>query len=241
MSVLELLNNQEENDPGSQVPGVVVGIVTDNKDPEKLGRVKINFPWRGEEGQSFWARICTFMAGKERGSFFLPEVHDEVLVAFDRGDIDRPFVIGALWNGKDKPPETNEDGKNNIRKITSRSGHEIIFNDDNEGKKEMIEIHTKGGQKIIMDDTQGKEKIETQSKSGHKIVLNDASGQEKIEIIDKTGSNKIVIDSMQKAINIESGMQLKIKANMMEIEGSSSLTIKSSGILTLQGSLVKIN
>lgn len=240
MSLVDLLSNDREN-PEGKIQGVAVGIVTDIKDPEKMGRVKISLPWRGEEGQSYWARVATFMAGNERGSFFLPEVHDEVLVAFDRGDIDHPYVIGALWNGKDKPPETNEDGKNNIRKITSRSGHEFIFDDNAEEKKEKVEIHTNAGHTVLMDDAQGKEKIDIQSKAGHKIVLDDASGGEKIEIADKSGSNKIVIDTMKKAIAVESGMEIKIKSTKIAVEASGTLDLKASGILTIQGSLVKIN
>jgi uncharacterized protein involved in type VI secretion and phage assembly len=227
LSLLDLLQSDEETRT-NQISGVVIGIVTDNNDPEKLGRVKISFPWRGEDDQSHWARVSTLMAGNGRGTFFLPEVGDEVLVTFDRGNMRYPYVIGALWNGEDKPPEENADGKNNIRKITSRSGHEIVFTDDDEQQKETLEIHTK---------------------AGHKILLDDSSGQEKIEIQDKTGSNKIVIDSAQNSVAIESAMQLNIKANMVEIEGTSSLTVKSSGTLslqasgtlTIQGTLVKIN
>jgi uncharacterized protein involved in type VI secretion and phage assembly len=210
----------DSEDQTQRIYGVVVGIVTDNNDPEKLGRVKLNFPWRGVNGQSYWARIATLMAGKDRGTFFLPEVGDEVIVAFDRGDINQPYVIGALWNGVDKPPETNADGKNNIRKIKSRSGHEIIFNDNDSAKQEKIEIHTK---------------------AGHKVILDDASGQEKIEIIDKTGGNKITVDSVQNSINIESAMQLKIKSQMIEIEAGGMMTIKAGAALTIQGALVKIN
>lgn len=219
MSLEELFDRQEQQDD-RHIYGVVVGVVTSNQDPEGLGRVKINFPWRGEKDESYWARITSLMAGKERGMVFYPEVDDEVLVAFEHGEINQPYVIGALWNGKDKPPETNSDGKNNIRKIKSRSGHEIIFNDDGTSKKEKIEIHTNGK---------------------HKIVLDDSAGGEKIEIVDKTGSNKIIIDSMANSINIESAMQLKIKANVVEIEGTTSLTLKSSAILTIQGLPVKIN
>ena len=208
-----------ENKEG-KIFGVVAGIVISNKDPENLGRVKIKFPFLSDENESYWARIATLMAGPERGIYFLPEVGDEVLVAFEHGDINAPYVIGFLWNNKQKPPETNSDGKNNIRKIRSRSGHEIIFNDDDTAKKEKVEIHTK---------------------AGHKIVLNDSAGEEKIEIIDKTGSNKIIIDSVKNSISIESNMQLKIKAQTVDIEGTASLSLKSNGVLTIQGSLVKIN
>jgi uncharacterized protein involved in type VI secretion and phage assembly len=236
MSLLDHLTDQdEERARTKRINGVVIALVTNNKDPDGLGRVKIKFPWLSDDNESDWVRIISFMAGKERGGVFLPEVDDEVLVAFEHGDIDHPFVIGALWNGKDKPPEKNSDGKNNIRKITSRSGHEIIFDDNNQQKKEKLEIHTK---------------------AGHKIVLDDAAGKEKIEIKDKTGSNKVIIDSVKNAINIESAMQLKIKSTKIDIEatgnltikgaivnieGSGPTTVKSSAILTLQGALVKIN
>ncbi len=218
MSILEALGTQDRD--VRRMFGVAAGIVTNNQDPEGLGRVKIKFPWLSDENETDWVRIATLMAGGERGSFFLPEVGDEVLVAFEHGDINHPFVIGALWNGVDKPPETNSDGKNKIRKIKSRSGHEIIFNDDNTAMQEKIEIHTN---------------------SGHKIVLDDSIGQEKIEIVDKTGSNKISIDSVQNSMSIESALQLKIKATIVEIEATASLTLKSSAVLTIQGLPVKIN
>lgn len=219
MGLNELLS-REDSQQNRNIYGVAIGIVTNNSDPEKRGRVKVNLPWRGENDESYWARIASPMAGNERGIVFYPEVGDEVLVAFDRGDITFPYVIGALWNGQDKPPETNADGKNNIRKIRSRSGHELIFNDDDKNKQEKIEIHTKGG---------------------HRIILDDSSGKEKIEIVDKSGNNKIIIDSVQKSIAMESEMKLIIKANMVEIEGSTSLTLKSNAALTIQGMPIKIN
>lgn len=218
MSISDALGMNDTSE--GQINGVAAGIVANNQDPEGLGRIKISFPWLSDNNETGWVRIATLMAGSQRGTFFLPEVGDEVLVAFEHGDINHPYVIGALWNGVDNPPETNSDGKNNIRKIRSRSGHEIVFNDDGTAKQEKIEIHTN---------------------AGHKIILDDSAGQEKIEIIDKTGSNKITIDSVQNAINIECGMQLKIKANMIEIAADSMMTIKAGATLTIQGTLVKIN
>jgi uncharacterized protein involved in type VI secretion and phage assembly len=218
MSLLDALST--DNSRVSKVLGVAAGIVTDNHDPDGLGRVKVKFPWLSDDNETDWIRIATMMAGGDRGSFFLPEVEDEVLVAFEHGDINHPYVIGALWNGIDKPPETDGDGQNNIRKIRSRSGHEIIFDDNGSAGLEKVEIHTK---------------------SGHKIVLDDSLGQEKIEIADNTGSNSIAIDSVQNSITISSSLQLKIKASIIEIEADSMLTIKAGAILTLQGSLVKIN
>lgn len=220
MNMFDMSQESEDQETGGKIKGVAVGVVTNNKDPQGMGRVKIRFPWREHQDESYWARIATLMAGKDRGSFFLPEVGDEVLVAFEREDIRHPYVVGGLWNGQDKPPETNRDGKNNIRKIKSRSGHEIIFNDDHEAKKEKVEIHTK---------------------AGHKVVLDDAAGSEKIEVRDKSGSNFIVIDSVQNSITIESTAQLKIKSQKIDIEAGATMTLKASGALTIQGAIVKIN
>ncbi len=218
MSLLDALGTEQQN--SNKIVGVAAGIITNNQDTDNLGRVKLRFPWLSDENETDWVRIANLMAGPERGSFFLPDVDDEVLVAFENGDIHRPYVIGALWNGRQIPPQTNSDGNNNIRKIRSRSGHEIIFNDDS---------------------GTGQEKLEIRTNAGHKVILDDSTGREKIEISDKTDNNKVVIDSVQNSINIESAMQLKIKANIVEIEGTTSLTIKSNAILTIQGLPVKIN
>lgn len=217
MSIVEALANLGE-ERGGKISGVAVGIVTNNQDPDGMGRVKLKFPWRGDSDESYWARVATLMAGKEMGSFFLPEVGDEVLVAFEQGDVEHPFVVGSLWNGQDKPPETNSDGKNNIRKIKSRSGHELILNDE-----------------------QSKEQVVIKTKAGHTITLDDSSGQEKIEIKDKSGSNSIKIDSATNNMDIQCSMQLKIKANMVEISADSTMTIKAGATLTLQGSMIQIN
>ena len=238
MSIIEALEGKEQH-TGS-IPGVMPGIVTNNQDPDEMGRIKIQFPWLSDDNETDWVRIATLMAGAKRGMFFLPEVGDEVLVAFEHGDINHPYVIGALWNGVDIPPETNSDGKNNIRKISSRSGHEIIFNDDSENSEEKIEIRSKSGHTIILDDTSDKAKIEIKTSAEHKIVLDDTSGEEKIEIIDKDGSNKIVIDSAGGSISMESS-EIIIKADTVEIQGTSSLRLKSDSDVTIEGSTVKIN
>src|SRR3972149_536693 len=103
MSILEALQGTGQD--VRLISGVVPGIVTNNQDPDGLGRVKIKFPWLSDDNETDWVRIATLMAGGQRGGFFLPEVGDEVLVAFEHGDINHPYVIGALWNGVDKPPE----------------------------------------------------------------------------------------------------------------------------------------
>jgi uncharacterized protein involved in type VI secretion and phage assembly len=134
----------------SRIAGVVVAVVTNTQDPEGLARVKVRFPWLSDADESPWARVACLMAGASRGTYFLPEVDDEVLVAFEQGDVRLPYVVGALWNGKDLPPAGNEDGKNNVRMIKSRSGHVVRLDDTNGGER--IEIIDKTGKNRIVID-----------------------------------------------------------------------------------------
>lgn len=219
MTLFDLLTDQTGLEARrGRVHGAVVGIVTNNKDPEKLGRVKVKFPWLTDADESHWARVATFMAGKERGGWFLPEVDDEVLVLFEHGDVRFPFVVGSLWNGVDAAAYGNADGKNNVRAITSRSGHELIFDDD--AQKGRLEIHTK---------------------AGHRILLDDSTGSEKILIEDKSGNNKVEMDAVKGSIAVEAQMKLSLKAQTVEIEAGIALKLKSGATLEIQGTLVKIN
>lgn len=199
-------------------PGVAVGIVTANDDPEGLGRVKVTFPWRESEDESYWARIATPMAGNEMGTYFLPEIDDEVLVAFDGGHIDHPYVVGALWNGEQPPPEDNADGENTVRTIKSTSGHQITLDDA---------------------DTEGK--VEITTNAGHTIVLDDASGGERIAIEDSAGQNAIEFDAVKGSLDISSGAKLTVTAPMIELQADGNITVDASGVLTLKGALVRIN
>lgn len=201
---------------GSGLPGVAVGIVTNNKDPEKRGRVRLKFPWRGANDESYWARIAVPMAGSDRGTYFLPERDDEVLVAFENGDINYPYVIGSLWNGVDKPPEDNADGENNVRVIRSRSGHEIRLDDtESEGK---VEITTNGGHSIVLDDS-----------NGGSVSIGDS------------GKNKIEMDASGNELALSSGGTLKIEAPMLDLKANGNASLEASGILTLKGAIVQIN
>ncbi|MDB9315286.1 phage baseplate assembly protein V [Spirulina sp. CS-785/01] len=135
------------DDQQTRFYGVTTAIVTNIKDEDGLGRIKVKFPWLTDDDESHWARVMTPMAGSDRGFYFLPEVDDEVLVAFEHGDIAYPYILGGLWNKKDQPPEKNDDGENNKRLIKSRSGHQIILDD------------TEDQEKIIIQDKSEKNKI----------------------------------------------------------------------------------
>jgi phage protein D len=117
-----------------RIPGLVVAIVTNNLDPLDLGRVKLRYPWLDDNVESSWARVAAPGAGPNAGVTWLPEVNDEVLVGFEHGDIQFPFVLGGLWNGKDKPPlgenlQDENEGKIKRSGFVSRRGHMLIFFD----------------------------------------------------------------------------------------------------------------
>ncbi len=137
--------------PNRQAPfkGVVVGKVANNVDPRGRGQVKVTFPWFSDKTESAWARCVTLMAGKGRGAYFLPDVGDEVLVAFQHGDFSKPVVLGGLWNGVDRPPVTYVDPFNSIRMIKTKAGHTITL-DDTIGQ-EKITINDKGGSEVKLD------------------------------------------------------------------------------------------
>lgn len=221
-----------EQGDGDGLSGVRVGIVTDNEDPKDLGRVKLRFPWRDADDESHWARIATPMAGSEYGAYFLPEVEDEVLVAFEDGDVHKPFVLGALWNGSQKPPQNNKEGNNDIRQITSRASHSLTF-DDTDGEA-AVEIETKAGHTIRLDDEGGSEKISIEGQSGkNKIILDDSKGEVSVEA-DET------IDLSASTIAIQGSDSVSVSGGTIEISGSRKAELTSGQMLKLQGMMAKL-
>jgi len=231
---------------GGSANSVLVGIVTQNKnpdDPDGPPWVKVKFPTISDNEESAWARQVSPMAGNGRGFEFIPEVGDEVLVAFEYGDIHRPYILGALWNGKDKPPESggklvSGSGKVQKRIIKSLSGHTITL-DDTQGK-EKISIVDKTGNNSIEIDSQtnalvikADKKIEISTGGGHKVILDDTGGT--LDVVDKTGKNSVKINSMQNSVTLESAAQLNLKANMIKIEAQANLDIKSTGMINIEG------
>jgi uncharacterized protein involved in type VI secretion and phage assembly len=149
--------------------------VTDIRDPDGQGRVKVKLPWSPDlngGGYEVWARLAVPMAGNNRGTWLLPDPNDEVLIMFEGGDPRLPFVIGALWNGQDKPPETMDGAGNNFKKtIRSRNGVKITF-DDTDGQ-ETLTLETPGGQRVTLKDGPGT--IEIQDANGNSARM-EASG-----------------------------------------------------------------
>jgi phage protein D/phage baseplate assembly protein gpV len=234
---------QAQSRASRTMDSVAVGIVTNINDPENLGRVKLTFPWLDENQESFWARIAAPGGGKERGIFFLPEVDDEVLVAFEHGNPARPFVIGGLWNGRDAPPvNALQGGKVGTRILKTRNGHVIELQDSERGGKDLITLKTKDGHVITASDTD--RKLELVSQGGNKIVIDDngrkvtISSQGSIDMESPGGKLSI----SESGIELNSQTALKLNANAtMDIAANAVMNVKSSAVLNITGSLVKIN
>ena len=213
MNLFDVLS-VDEGASAARISGVVVGVVTNTQDPAGLGRVKVKFPWLSDSEESFWARVATPMAGKGRGFYFLPEVEDEVLLAFEQGDARFPYVLGALWNGQDKPPESNENGENNIRSIRSRSGHVIRLN-----------------------DTDGEEKIEILDKSGKNTIVIDTAKN----TITMTSEKDITLSASKGTIKLDA-QKIEIKSSAdTKIEAGAGMDVKATGTTNVKGAMVNIN
>ena len=200
---------------GHPIYGVVVAQVTNNDDPEKLGRVKLKFPWLSDSYESDWARMMQLSAGPDSGAVFMPEVNDEVLVAFEMGDVRRPIVVGGLYNGKDKPRLGDglfDNGKVKRRGIVSRKGHRFIFFDD----------PGKSGIALLTSD------------SAIKVSLNETKKQ--IHIVCK---GKVVIETeddvsikSSKKVSIEAGTDLELKGKQSKLSGD-TVTVSGSQSIKL--------
>ena len=190
--------------PSERQNGIVIGIVHDLRDPLNIGRVRVKYPHLNNQ-ISEWARLVSLMAGGKRGSFFRPEKDDEVLVAFEQGDPNRPYILGSLWSKPDPPPpDDGEPTKNNWRQIKSRSGHILRF-----------------------DDTSGKEKIEILDKDNKRTVVIDASA-EKIQITCNPGD--VEISAPMGTVKVDA-KTVTIKATAdMNLEASGVMTIKGATV-----------
>jgi phage protein D len=207
--LFETLAPQTHLKPGQTF---LVGIVTNNVDPKKWGRVKVKFPTLTEDHESHWARVVGVGAANDRGFDCLPEVNDEVLVAFEHGDIHRPYILGGVWNGKDAPPEKVDDsvqgGKVRLRTVKTRVGHILQFVDEDKGgSKAGVYITTSGGHKVRINDSDRKVEIETNG--GHTLTMDD-NGRS----ISMSSAGSISIDA-RTSIDIRANANITIKGAMI--------------------------
>jgi len=189
--------------------GVYSAVVASLDDPLDQARVKIMLPWTPDPGNvawESWARLATLMGGGDRGSYFVPDVGDEVLVAFLGGDPSHPFVLGGLWNGADAPPVRMAAPHNHVKQLCSRTGV-----------------------KVTLDDTPGSQRLELETPGGTHVVLKDAAGTE-VHISD-AGGNSVVLSSS--GIAVTAAAQVTVQASTVDVTAA-TVDVKA-GMSTFSG------
>ena len=207
--ISEMLNESHQGrSNSSRMQGGMIAKVVDNVDPEGRYRVRVSFPWLSDQYskettsngdnskvQSFWARMTTTMSGSDIGSFWLPEIDDEVMVNFEDGDFSRPIIIGSLWNGEKSSP----------RKLTySPDQTEVdVPNKEQSGKNDFRFIRSRMGHTIAFIDAEGKGGVSLRANSSAELYIDDTDGSERIRLYDKDQKQWLEIDTANKKITLE--------------------------------------
>lgn len=207
---------------GSSTFGVTVGIVTNVKDPDKAGRVKVCFPQLSGKPESDWVRVAQPAAGPGRGFYWLPHVSDEVLVAFERGQTNRPYVIGSLWNGKDKPMKDAYSDDNDIVMIQTRSGHQLTLRDK------------PGNEQITIGDMSGKRTVTFEVKN-KKFLIEAKEGDFELR-----AKNKLVLHCEDLEIKASKTGKLQI-GTTFDLKVADKAQVKAGPKLTMEASKIELN
>ncbi|MFO8101349.1 MAG: VgrG-related protein [Dehalococcoidia bacterium] len=247
----EILSNMNGRQSGQ---GAMLGVVTNNEDPDDQGRVKVKIPSLKDSEESAWARLVTPDAGPERGFQWLPEVNDEVLVLFEHDDINRPLVIGGLWSNKNKPPtpsgECLDSSKVKTRQIVTRSGTKLVLEDDdniitisNPDEKFSLKISEKDSKiEIISDGDVMVQAKQNASVKADKDINAEAGGNAAIKVtgnadVEANGNAKVKASGN---LDVE-GAQVTVKGTAKAEVSAPTLSLKGSAMVEIQGGVVKIN
>jgi uncharacterized protein involved in type VI secretion and phage assembly len=214
----------------TRIPSVVTGLVTDTHDPDSQGRVNIKLPWLAGDADSYWAPVATLMTGGGRGSWFMPEVGDEVLVAFEHGDVDHPFVVGYLWNGVDRPPDA---GGASVRRLRTVSGHVLEFHDDPGNRR--ILLQTAGGQHVELDDSSSAITIQTSGREAVRL----APGSVKAST--STGQSVELQDGGQSATVRAGGSTVELGPTGVSVTGAVRIEVSAAAMVTIEAPLVQVD
>jgi uncharacterized protein involved in type VI secretion and phage assembly len=194
---------------GGRWYGVYPALVIDIVDPDGQGRVKVTLPWSPDTGggrYEAWARLATLMGGNNRGSWFVPDVNDEVLIAFESGDPRRPYLLGARWNGSDAPPASMDGAGRNAQKV----------------------LRSRNGVRVVLDDTDGQEQLVLETPGGQHVTLKDGPGA--IEIVDANG-NSVKLESA--GITVTSAAKVTVNAGTVEV--SAGMVTVNAGMSKFSG------
>lgn len=223
--------------------GLHYGVVVQNKDPDKLNRIKVKLPWLdgGDTDQTHWAQLATPMEGKQFGWFTLPDIDDVVVVMFIGGESSQPVIIGGVWSKTDPSPEPNQDGKNNFRGYRSRSGHRMVFDDSGKTKVWFADKSTK----LVVGVGQfAKDGAGPNASAVHKPGMSGDGGisissvEGKMEITCKAGTLKIEAGQNLK-INAKETIDIKASSDI-KLDGSSAAKLTSQDNSNYDGSTIEI-
>ena len=253
----ELLGSGQQTG-AQQMCSVTTGKVVQNWDKEHPGLVMVEI-FLGEQGKNRtdWVRVAQPYAGKNDGFYFLPEVGDEVVLAFNLGDRDHPIVIGSLWNQVNTLPKETAVEKNTVKRLRTKGGHELVFQEKK--GEETLTLHTPGGLTLVMEDKP--QTITIQDEDGKNMLcINQKQGSltvkaEKKITLDAGGQSSLTLDGNGKKATLKAGtiqlqaqqslgfkgQNVKMEGSMINVSANGNLEAKSSGILTLKGSMTKIN
>lgn len=211
-----VISPEESGELDQRIYGVATAQVINNIDSQSLGRVQLRLPWL--PGYEPWARVAVLSAGMGSGTYFIPQPGDEVLVAFNQGDVREPYVIGCLWNSIDRPPSLATTDPITLRKISTLTGHEITIDD----KTQSITIANSTGQKVVLDPSQ-------------------------VQVSTSGGTAKITLSTFG-TLAIEASLSLELKApsisiqaTTLELKGDASASLSGDGECVIKGGMVRIN
>jgi uncharacterized protein involved in type VI secretion and phage assembly len=236
------ITKSDTGDP--RVQGVMLGIVAKNYSKDMPGRICVTIPTRDVEANELqWARMAQPSGGKEWGHYFLPEVGDQVLLAFEGGNIEKPYVIGSVQQDKDKFLTKSSEENNTIKHIMTKNGNELRFEDNKEGD---------GDKDVVTLTTPSKGEVSHSLKLDNEnsvIELKDKKGENSIKMSTKDGNilvkakSKLTIkvgDKITVTMNGESG-GISIECNELKVKSSGQMSVKSDAMLKVEAAQLSVN
>jgi phage baseplate assembly protein gpV len=232
--------------------GLVPAVVSDVKDPKKLGRVRLTLPWLDGTYTTGWARVVQPGAGADRGAVLLPEVGDEVLVGFTGGNLDAAYVLGGLHNGTDAPPKLDTEavdgtsGRIAARALVSRTGHRLELLEAGSGpdcvllatgdRKFTVRLDRTGRQIEIVSDG----RVSVQARNG--ISLDAGSGPLELagQQVTVTAKGDVGIEARGR-VGVRGSAGATVEGATVKVAGQGNAELSASGPVTVRGAVVRIN
>lgn len=224
----------------NRIFGVMTGIVAKNYDKDMPGRICVSIPVRSDGGNELkWARMVMPSSGKEWGHYFIPEIGDQVLLAFDQGNIEKPFVIGCIPTDSNRFLTQSFDEKNRYKKIITKNGNSIIFEDNPEGdgEKDRIEIVTAKGKHSVTIDNEKNEILVSDKEGTNKIHMKTEAGQMEIKAAKKLVIN--VGDNIKLIMNSASGT-IKVECDKFDVKAGNGIIMESNSQAKLTGANITL-